>query len=64
MSRFRPIHLLLLVPYFAVLWVPFYNRTLPDMAGIPFFYWYQFIWIPLGALLLFAVYRLDLRHSG
>jgi hypothetical protein len=55
----RPIYLLLLVPYIAVLWVPFYNHALPAIAGVPFFYWFQLLWIPLSALLLFFVYRLD-----
>lgn len=50
---------LLLLPYTAILWVPFYNRATPAIAGIPFFYWYQLLWIPLGSLLLFLVYRAD-----
>jgi len=45
------------------LWVPFYNRALPAIAGIPFFYWYQLLWIPLGALLLLLVYRIEERKS-
>ena len=52
----RPIHILLLIPYIAMLWVPSYNRAAPAIAGIPFFYWYQLAWIPLGSLLLFAVW--------
>ena len=51
--------LLLLIPYVAVLYVPFYNRTPPVIAGIPFFYWYQLLWIPLGSFLLFLVLRLS-----
>ena len=61
MRAFRPIYLLLFVPFIAVLWVPFYNRALPELAGIPFFYWYQLLWIPLGAVLLFLIHRLDKR---
>lgn len=53
---------LLLLPYIAVLWVPFYNRMAPEIAGIPFFYWYQLLWIPLGSLLLLLVYRA--RRAG
>jgi hypothetical protein len=52
----RPLHLLLLIPYIAMLWVPSYNRAEPALAGIPFFYWYQLLWIPLGSLLLAIVY--------
>lgn len=54
-----PLHLLLLVPFVAMLWVGFYNRAEPNLAGIPFFYWFQLLWIPLGALLLWPVYRAE-----
>ena len=53
---FRPIYLLLLIPYVAMLWVPSYNRIEPEIAGIPFFYWYQMLWIVLGAAVLIPVY--------
>jgi hypothetical protein len=36
--------------------VPFYNSTQPELAGIPFFYWYQLLWVALTALILFIVY--------
>ncbi|MFP3562474.1 DUF3311 domain-containing protein, partial [Paraburkholderia sp. SIMBA_049] len=39
--------LILLLPYVALLWLPFYNDTRPSFAGFPFFYWYQFLWVPL-----------------
>jgi uncharacterized membrane protein len=60
-SGFTLVRLLLLVPYIAMLAVPFYNRTLPELAGIPFFYWYQLMWIPLAAVLILAVYRAENR---
>ncbi|MEJ0040859.1 MAG: DUF3311 domain-containing protein, partial [Rhizomicrobium sp.] len=59
--RFRAIHLLLLIPYVAMLWVPSYNRVEPMLAGIPFFYWYQMLWILLGVAILLPVYFLDER---
>ena len=37
----HPVYLLLIVPFIALLWVPFYNRIEPQLFGIPFFYWYQ-----------------------
>lgn len=49
--------LLLLAPYIALLWVPFYNDAEPAVLGFPFFYWYQFIWVPITSLLLYVVYR-------
>jgi hypothetical protein len=58
---FRLIHLLLLLPFIFVLWVPSYNSVEPSLAGIPFFYWYQLMWIPLGALILLPVYWVEER---
>ncbi len=52
---------LLLIPYVAMLWVPFYNAVEPSWQGIPFFYWYQFLWIILSAVLTAAVYFLTER---
>ena len=48
---------LLLLPFIALLWLPFYNDAEPAVAGFPFFYWYQFLWVPLTSLLIYAVYR-------
>jgi Protein of unknown function (DUF3311) len=51
-----PWYLLFLVQFIAVLWPPFYNRAEPAWIGIPFFYWYQLIWIIIGAILTAIVY--------
>ena len=61
--RFRLLHLLLLLPFAAILWVPSYNRLDPELAGIPFFYWYQLLWIPLGAFILLPVYLVEERDA-
>jgi hypothetical protein len=50
-------YLLLVLPYVALLWVPFYARQTPELWGFPFFYWYQFAWVPLTALVTWIVYR-------
>jgi hypothetical protein len=55
---------LLILPYAAVLATPLFNRAVPDVGGIPFFYWYQLLWIPLGSLLLFIVYRATSRANA
>jgi cytochrome b561 len=62
-ARLRAVHLLLLLPFIAMLWVGFYNRAEPSIAGIPFFYWFQLLWIPLGAVLLWPVYRAEDRDN-
>jgi hypothetical protein len=54
--------LLLLVPFIGLLWVPFYNFTEPSLFGFPFFYWYQFAWVPITSLLIWLVYR-SLPHD-
>ena len=57
----RPLYLLLLIPYLAMTWVPSYNRVEPQIAGIPFFYWYQLAWIVLGAAILLPIYLREER---
>lgn len=48
-------YLLLLIPCIVALWAPLYNFASPDLFGIPFFYWFQLLLIPLsaGAIYLF-----------
>ena len=54
---------LLLIPYVALLWVPFYNRHDPVVWGFPFFYWYQLAFVPITALLTWIAYR-STRHDA
>jgi hypothetical protein len=49
-------YLLLLIPFIATLWVPFYNSLDPEFQGIPFFYWYLFLWIIISSVLTAVVY--------
>jgi Protein of unknown function (DUF3311) len=48
--------LLLAIPFIALLWVPFYNFVEPEVAGIPFFYWYQFLWVFISSALTYLVH--------
>jgi uncharacterized protein DUF3311 len=42
---------------FAVtLWVPLYNRVEPTLFGVPFFYWFQFAWIIVAAIVTGVAY--------
>ena len=52
-----PWALLLLVPFVALLWAPFYNSTEPTLLGFPFFYWYQFLWVFLTSALIIWVHH-------
>ena len=53
--------LLLLIPFIALLRTPFYNSYDPMLFNIPFFYWYQVLWIVLTALLIMIVYFARIR---
>jgi hypothetical protein len=48
---------LLLVPLLGTLIVPIYDSHAPELIGIPFFYWYQMVWIPVSVLCTVIVYR-------
>ncbi|HEX7645006.1 MAG TPA: DUF3311 domain-containing protein [Burkholderiaceae bacterium] len=52
-------NILLLIPFLALLWVPFYNSVEPTLYGFPFFYWYQFLWVPITSIIIFIVYKAD-----
>ena len=49
-------YLLFLIQFVAVLWPPFYNKIEPAWIGLPFFYWYQLLWVIIGAILTAIVY--------
>lgn len=51
--------ILLVVPFIATLWVPFFNHAEPAIAGFPFFYWYQLLWVVLSAVLIWIVWRIE-----
>ncbi len=49
-------YLLFIVQYIAVLWPPFFNSVEPRLAGVPFFYWYQLLWVLISAIITATVY--------
>ena len=49
-------YLLLLVPLIGLLVTPIYARESPELFGFPFFYWYQFAWVPLSVAITWLVY--------
>ena len=51
---------LLLVPVIAVVIPSFFNRSGPALGGIPFFYWYQILWIFLTAGVTWLINRREL----
>jgi hypothetical protein len=53
--RWNSWNLLLVVPLL-VLVTPAYNGDRPRLLGFPFFYWMQFLFIPLGVICVAVVY--------
>ncbi|MCC9307375.1 DUF3311 domain-containing protein [Kitasatospora sp. RB6PN24] len=53
----------LAVPVVALLSVPSYSRSTPELGGMPFFYWYQLLWVPLSALFTWSAYLLLSRDE-
>ncbi len=60
--RSRAIYALLAIPFVALAWVPFYDKVEPSFFGVPFFYWYQFLWVILTTVLTYIVYAAT--HPG
>jgi hypothetical protein len=48
---------LLLLPFLALLVPPLYAHDSPRVFGIPFFYWYQAVWLLLTAVITTVCYR-------
>ena len=55
--RWSPVYLLLIVPLVGTLIPSFYNSKSPSIGGMPFFYWYQLLWIPISVACTWAAYR-------
>lgn len=54
---------LLAIPCIAVLVVPFYNTIEPTLFGVPFLYWWLFIWVPLSSVFIGIVYKMVVPAS-
>ncbi|GHH81700.1 hypothetical protein GCM10018793_39700 [Streptomyces sulfonofaciens] len=52
------IALCLLAPFVGTLWVSSYAKVDPAFIGIPFFYWYQMLWVLISAALTMLAYKL------
>jgi hypothetical protein len=49
-------YLLFVLQFAVALWPPLYNRAEPYLVGIPFFYWFQMLWVIVSAVLTALVY--------
>ncbi|GGW86942.1 hypothetical protein GCM10010297_04870 [Streptomyces malachitofuscus] len=57
------IALCLVAPFVAMLWVGSYAKTDPVVIGIPFFYWYQMLWVLISTVLTMIAYKLWQRDQ-
>ncbi|MFD9005231.1 DUF3311 domain-containing protein [Streptomyces sp. NPDC059582] len=57
------IGLCLVAPFVAMLWVGSYAKTDPAFIGIPFFYWYQMLWVLVSTALTVIAYQLWRRDQ-
>ena len=48
---------LLVVPFLGTFFPWVYNARDPEFIGMPFFYWYQMLWVPISVLITVFVYR-------
>jgi hypothetical protein len=54
---------LLLVPLLGLLIPPIYNFEDPRFIGLPFFYWYQLLWVPISAAITYTVFLKTRRRD-
>ncbi|MEU6388640.1 DUF3311 domain-containing protein [Streptomyces sp. NPDC046939] len=57
------IGLCLVAPFVAMLWVSSYSKIDPTFIGIPFFYWYQMLWVLISTGLTMIAYKLWQRDQ-
>lgn len=55
---------LLLAPFVIYLAVPSYAKIKPRLAGFPFFYWWQLLWVILTAVFIGLAYALTRRGGA
>jgi len=49
-------YLLFVVQVLVILWPPLYNKLEPTLLGLPFFYWFQLLWVIVSAVFTGVVY--------
>jgi len=54
---------LLAIAIIVPLIVPLYAKASPSFIGMPFFYWYQMLWVPIDAGLITICYQLMTRED-
>ena len=55
--------IVLAIPIVLPLLVGTYTRRDPELAGIPFFFWYQFLLVIVSVAFTTVAYRLVIKHE-
>lgn len=61
--HWSPWNLLLLIPLLMLI-TPWFNFDKPRVFGLPFFYWYQFLWVIVGVTCVWIVYAMTRDKPG
>lgn len=56
--------ILLIIPFIAYVLLFTYDRVYPELFGVPFFYWYQTVWLAISAVLFSVAAVLIGRATG
>jgi 1-acyl-sn-glycerol-3-phosphate acyltransferase len=56
--RYVVLALIILIPTFVSFAVPLYNTDSPELIGLPFFYWFQILWLVATAGFYFVFVHL------
>lgn len=56
--------LLLAIPTIVLLILPMYNIENPTLFGLPFFWWFQGLWLFLAAFMYLIAARILVRRFG
>ena len=61
--RFSAWNLLLLVPLLMLI-TPWFNSDAPRLIGLPFFYWFQFLFVIVGVACVWIVYVMTRKPAN
>ena len=51
-------YIVLIIPFIGTLFPSIYSSATPALGGIPYFYWYQLLWVVITGLLTILVHFL------
>jgi uncharacterized protein DUF3311 len=48
-AAYYPAAALIVLPFLVYFAIPTYNMDSPELGGVPFFYWWQTLWLVISA---------------